>query len=439
MSEPTPALAPGDPPADPAPPATVDRHAVLRIRDFRLYLSGRFIASFGQQMLGTAVGWELFERTNSALVLSFVGLAQITPLILLSLPAGHVAEQYDRRKIIVWTEVLLAISCAGLTAVSWTQAPVFYTFVFLFLSAVGRAFLGPASGAYLPQIVTRAQLADAVAWNSGSFQISAALGPAIGGLVIYLTGGATVIYAFNIFAALVCAYLMWQMQSRPGAAAKRAAMTLSSLGAGVRFVFSTRIILATITLDMFAVLLGGATALLPIYAKDILRVGPAGLGWLQAALPIGSASMAFVVAHRPPMQRAGRSLLVAVAGFGLATVIFGLSRTFWLSLAMMFACGALDNVSVVVRHTLVQILTPDELRGRVSAVNALFIGTSNEFGEFESGLVANWFGPVAAVVAGGIGTILVVIATALVWPEIRRFGRLDGQDDATSRPPESAA
>ena len=206
-------------------------------------------------------------------------------------------------------------------------------------------------------------------------------------------------------------------------------MSLSSLGAGLRFVFGTRIILATITLDLFAVLLGGATALLPVYARNILHVGPAGLGCLQAALPVGSASMAFVVAHRPPMQHAGRSLLLAVAGFGVATTVFGLSRSFWLSLAMMFTCGAMDNISVVVRQTLVQILTPDELRGRVSAVNMLFIGTSNEFGEFESGLVANWLGPVFAVVAGGIGTILVVIATALIWPEMRRFGRLDGQGD----------
>ncbi len=417
--------------SDPAfailPPALPhDRYAVLRNRDFRFYVSGRFIASFGQQMLGTAVGWELFERTGSALVLGFVGLAQITPLLLLTLPAGHVADQHDRRNIIVWTEGLIALACAGLTFVSWTQAPVPWTYVCLFLGAVARAFLWPASSAFLPQIVPREQLAQAVTLNSASFQISAASGPAIGGVVIYLCGAATVIYAFNVFAALVCGLLLWQMKSRPGGAAKRQSMNLSSLAAGVRFVFNTPIILATITLDLFAVLLGGATALLPIYARNILHVGPAGLGWLQAMLPMGSATMAILLAHLPPMRHAGRALLLAVAGFGLATVVFGLSRSIWLSLAMMFACGAMDNISVVVRQTLVQILTPDELRGRVSAVNMLFIGTSNEFGEFESGSVAHWFGPIFAVVAGGIGTVLVVIATALIWPEMRRYGRLDG-------------
>ncbi len=420
------------PPVELSPVPPHDRYAVLRIRDFRLYVIGRFIASFGQQMLGTAVGWELFERTRSPLILGFVGLAQITPVLLLTLPAGHVADQHDRRNIIVWMEGLIAVACAGLTYVSWTQAPVPWTYVFLFLGAVARAFLWPASSAFLPQIVSRAQLPDAVTWNSGSFQISAALGPAVGGLVIWLCHGATVVYAFNVVAALACGLLLWQMQSRPAGLAKRQSMTLSNLGAGLRFVFSTRIILATITLDLFAVLLGGATALLPVYARNVLQVGPAGLGWLQAALPVGSACMAFVLAHRPPMKRAGRALLFAVAGFGVATVIFGLSHSFWLSMAMMFSCGALDNISVVVRQTLVQILTPDELRGRVSAVNMLFIGTSNEFGEFESGLVAHWFGPVFAVVGGGIGTVLVVIATALIWPEMRRFGRLDGSDTTPS-------
>ncbi len=433
MSEPATATLSNDPVPEPAGTLPPDRYAVLRNRDFRLYVSGRFIASFGQQMLGTAVGWELFERTGSALILGFVGLAQITPLLLLTLPAGHVADQHDRRNIIVWTEALIALACAGLTFVSWTRAPVPWTYVCLFLGAVARAFLWPASSAFLPQIVPREQLAQAVTLNSASFQISAASGPAIGGFVIYLCGGATVIYAFNVVAALVCGLLLWQMQSRPRGAAKKQSMSLASLAAGVRFVFNTPIILATITLDLFAVLLGGATALLPIYARNILHVGPAGLGWLQAMLPLGSATMAILLAHLPPMRHAGRALLLAVAGFGVATVVFGLSRSIWLSLAMMFACGAMDNISVVVRQTLVQILTPDELRGRVSAVNMLFIGTSNEFGEFESGSVAHWFGPIFAVVAGGIGTVLVVIATALIWPEMRRYGRLD-QEPSASKP-----
>jgi MFS family permease len=214
-------------------------------------------------------------------------------------------------------------------------------------------------------------------------------------------------------------------------------MTLASLGAGFRFVFDSPIILGIITLDMFAVLLGGATALLPVFARDILAVGPAGLGFLQAALPAGSLVSALIIAHQPPMKKAGRALLWSVTGFGIATIVFGWSRSFALSLVALALCGAADNVSVVIRHTLVQLLTPDDKRGRVSAVNSLFIGTSNELGGFESGLVAHWFGPIVAVVSGGFGTILVVLAVAWIWPGIRRYGRLDEQPE--ERPKGAAA
>ena len=427
------------PPPDPERPAPVppaDRYTVLRIRDFQLYVCGRFIASFGQNMVGTAIGWELYERTRSTLALAFVGLATIVPLLLLTLPAGHVAEQHDRRKIIVWMEALTAAGSLGLALVSWLHAPVLLTYAFLAVSAAARAFLWPASQAILPQLVPRSQLPAAITWNSGSFQISAALGPVAGGLLYHFCHTASVVYAFNVVAALICAWLVGGIQTRLSGLAERQKMTIATLRGGLDYVFRTPIILATISLDLFAVLLGGATALMPVYARDILHVGVAGQGWLQAALPVGSASMAFVLAHRPPMQKAGRSLLLAVAGFGLATVVFGFSTSFWLSLAMMFVCGATDNVSVVVRQTLVQIMTPDQLRGRVSAINMLFISTSNEFGEFESGFVAKYLGPVATVVVGGIGTILVVVATGLVWPSLRTFGRLDGSDNP---PPVSEA
>ena len=241
--------------------------------------------------------------------------------------------------------------------------------------------------------------------------------------MIALTHHAAPVYAINAVAMLACLTLvsLVRYQRTPGT---REPMTLASLAAGFHFVFASRVILGIITLDMFAVLLGGATALLPVYAKDILHVGPGGLGWLQAALPIGSLISALILAHCPPLQKAGRALLWAVAGFGAATVIFGLSSSFLLSFAMLVICGLADNVSVLVRHTLVQLLTPDEKRGRVSAVNSLFIGTSNELGGFESGLVGHWFGPVAAVVSGGLGTVLVVLAVAWVWPEIRKYGKL---------------
>ena len=417
------APAPASP--DPAPPP--GRYDALRIRDFRQYVVARFVASFAQQMLGLAVGWELFERTHSPLALGFVGLTQIGPMLLLTLPAGHVADQRDRRNIILWTQAATVLSCAGLTAASWTRAPVGWTYALLTLSGITRAFQWPASGAFLPQIVPREMLADAVKWSTSSFQLSAALGPAAGGFLIAATRGAAAVYAFNVAAGIVCGLMLAGVRSRYNPATKPQKMSVASLAAGVHFVFGTPVILGTITLDLFAVLLGGATALLPVYTKDVLHVGPESLGWLRAALPVGSVSMALVLAHLPPMRHAGYSLLAAVAGFGVATVVFGLSHSFWLSLAMLFVCGATDNVSVVVRHTLVQVLTPDEMRGRVSAVNSLFIGASNEFGEFESGLVASWLGPVFAVVSGGVGTVLVVVATALLWPDLRRIGRLDAE------------
>jgi MFS family permease len=249
-------------------------------------------------------------------------------------------------------------------------------------------------------------------------------GPAISGELIALTGKPALVYGLNAAAAVICMILIGLVRKQHKVTL-REAMNLRNLLTGFQFVFTSRIIFGTISLDLFAVLLGGATSLLPIYSEDILHTGAKGLGYLQAALPLGSLLCALVLAHRPPLQKAGHTLLWAVAIFGLATIGFGLSRWFWLSFAFLFVCGFVDNVSVVVRHTLVQLLTPDEKRGRVSAVNSLFIGTSNEMGGFESGAVAQWFGPVFSVVSGGIGTIIVVIAVAMIWPEIRKYGRLD--------------
>jgi len=397
---------------------------VLRNRDLLLYLTGRFIASLGQQMLTLAVGWELYERTNSALALGMVGLTQMLPMVLFTLPAGHVADNYDRKRIILAMTSVIACASVGLTIISIHKADVFWIYFCLFAAGTARTFLWPASSAFLPGLVSRQQFSKAVTWSSGSFQLSSVAGPALGGAMIAWSRHAAPIYAANAAASILCFWLMAMIGRRHVIAVKEK-MTLRSLVAGFRFVFASRIILGTITLDLFAVLLGGATALLPVYSKDILHSGPAGLGLLQAALPSGSLLCALFLAHRPPMQHAGRTLLWAVFLFGVATIGFGVSRSFWFSLAMLFVCGAVDNVSVVVRHTLVQLLTPDEKRGRVSAVNSLFIGTSNELGGFESGMVAHWLGPVFSVVSGGIGTILVVVAVAMLWPEIRKYGRLD--------------
>ncbi len=409
----------------PAPLALAhDPYAVLRNRDFLLYLIGRFIASLGQQMLTVAVGWELYERTHSALNLGLVGLAQMGPMILFTLPAGHVADNFNRKRIIILTTFIIACASAGLAAVSALKADVFWIYCCIFMVGTARTFLWPASSAFLPNLVSRKQFSKAVTWSSGSFHLSSVAGPATGGALIALTSHAAPVYAVNAAAAMLCLILV-SLIRRHHLAPVKEKMTASSLSAGFKFVFASKIILGTITLDLFAVLLGGATSLLPIYAKDILHAGPSGLGILQAALPAGSFLCALILAHRRPMQKAGRALLWAVGGFGLATIGFGLSHWFWLSFLLLFICGALDNISVVVRHTLVQLLTPDEKRGRVSAVNSLFIGTSNELGGFESGLVAHLVTPVFSVVSGGVGTILVVIAVALLWPEIRKYGRLD--------------
>ena len=409
-----------------APPRAAghDPYAVLRNRDVALYLMGRLVASVGQQMVTVAVGWELYERTHSALALGLVGLTQMLPMVLFTLPAGHVADNHDRKRIIVLMNLVIACASLGLTLVSALGANVFWIYFCLFAAGTARTFLWPASSAFLPHLVSRGEFSRAVAWSSGSFQLSSVAGPAAGGALIALTHHAAPIYAFNAAAALICLTLISFVRRRHTVAVKEK-MTTGSLVVGFKFVFASPIILGTITLDLFAVLLGGATALLPVFAKDILKAGPTGLGFLQAALPMGSLLCALVLAHRPPLQKAGRAMLLGVAGFGLATIGFGFSRWFGLSFLLLFVCGALDNISVVVRHTLVQLLTPDEKRGRVSAVNSLFIGTSNELGGFESGLVAYLFGPVFSVVSGGIGTILVVLAVAAIWPGIRKYGRLD--------------
>ena len=295
------------------------------------------------------------------------------------------------------------------------------------VTGVGQALNRPARWAILPQVVPRELLLSAVTWKTSAWQVAAMAGPALGGLVIALAGGATTCYVLNAGCSAVVIGLTASLRL---CAAPRDSqpVSLRSLLAGLRFVFRTDLILATITLDLLAVFLGGATALLPIYARDILRIGPSGLGWLRAAPSIGSFLMALVLAHRPPMRRAGKSLLWAVAGFGIATIVFGLSRNPYLSFAMLLLTGALDNISVVVRQTLVQLLTPDDMRGRVSAINAIFIASSNELGAFESGLAARLFGTVGSVVGGGIGTVLVVLCVAAIWPNVSSLGSLQDVD-----------
>jgi len=446
-----------DPTLTPTIPVAAEHpYAVFRNADFTRYLGARFIASFGMQMLVAAVDWELFHRTGSALALGYVGLALMVPMILCTLPAGHVADRFSRKTIILVSTLALGLISLGLTLVSTLAAPVGWIYFLLVCVGVARTFLWPASAAFITALVPREQLPRAITFNSGAFQLSSVLGPAAGGVLIWLTQGAWVIYAFNVLAAGVCYYLVAAVRHEHKTVAHEPT-TIKNLITGFRFVFENKIILGTLTLDMFAVLLGGSVSLLPIFAKEILHSGLGGLhttadgldfGLLRAATPVGAILCVFFLAHRPPLQKAGRAMLWCVAVFGVATIFFGLVNAqclgrylaapdalwFWLAFGLMALSGAVDNVSVVVRHSLVQILTPDDKRGRVSAANSLFIGTSNELGGFESGFTAQMFGPMMAntiatgtilsTVVGGFGTVLVVLAVAWIWPEIRRYGKL---------------
>ncbi|MDQ6831474.1 MAG: MFS transporter [Gemmatimonadota bacterium] len=402
---------------------THDPYAALRSRDVRLYIAGNFLGTIGQQMQEIAIGWELYERTRSAFALGLVGLVLVIPVIVLALPAGQIVDRGDRRKVLLAAQALFVMGSIGLALVTFTRGPIWSIYALLALNGIANAFQSPAKGAFLPEIVPSSALSNGMTWNSGVWQLAAVLGPAAGGAVIGLTHHATMAFVLGGTGTLTFATALALIHSRPAAA--RVARSGGDLMSGLRYVWGTKVILATLTLDMFAVLLGGATTLLPVFAKDILHVGPGGLGWLAAAPSTGAVIVALAVAHRKPMQRAGRNLMLAVIGFGLATIGFGLSKSFWLSLALLAIIGGLDMISVVIRATLVPLLTPDEMRGRVAAINGVFIGTSNELGGFESGALASLIGPVGAVVVGGIGTIATVMAIATAWPEIKQFGKLE--------------
>lgn len=409
------------------PEETRDPYAALRFLDFRLLLTGRFITSFGSEMVSFAIAWELWLRTHSAFSLGLVGLAQVAPVILLSLPAGHVADQYNRKRIVLMAQLGLGLCVLGLAFLSFTQGPLVFVYLCLFGMGVARAFNDPASSTLVPETVPPHLFSSAATWNSSTWQLASITGPAVAGLIAAFAGNVTVIYLFDAVGILTFTIFLSMIKGRRLSLAAKSA-TWSSLVEGFKFMRDTKVILAAITLDMFAVLFGGAVALLPIYATDILHVGPQGMGVMRAAPAIGALLMAFVLAHLPPMKNAGKTLLWAVAGFGIATIVFGLSTWFWLSVLMLALLGSLDNISVVIRSTLLLTQTPDEMRGRISGVNSIFIGISNELGSFESGFAAALFGPIIAVVGGGIGTILVVLAAARIWPEMRDLKTLDVPD-----------
>jgi len=403
--------------------AAHDPYRALRYRDFRYFLSARLLAATGVLMQDVAVGWQLYDRTHSAFALGLTGLVSVMPTLLFALPAGTIADRADRVLLVRVGRLLAGAMSLWLAVLSATRGPVWMIYLALFVGGTGYALIGPAQGALLAQVLPGEAFANGVTWSSTAFQIAAVLGPAASGGLIALEGSATGVYL--TCAVLAAAYIVLFSLVNPREQARdREPVTRRTLAAGIRFVFEDRLILAAITLDLFAVLFGGATTLLPVFAKDILHVGAGGLGWLRAAPSAGALMTAVWLAHRGPIRRAGSLLLIAVSGFGVATVVFGFSRNFALSMTALFLVGAFDSVSVVIRSSLVQLRSPDAVRGRVNAVNGIFVDLSNELGGFESGTAAALVGPVAAVVGGGVGTVLVVLVVRAVWRELRELDDL---------------
>ncbi|MGE3475981.1 MAG: MFS transporter [Rhodospirillaceae bacterium] len=402
---------------------TVDAFAALRNPHVRRLAIARFCGVTGAQIVNVAVGWQLYERTNSAWSLGLVGIAELAPVLLLTIPAGNIADRYPRRTIAILAQIVFVIASLSLTAISYFHGPVSAIYGVIALIGAARAFSQSASSALLPQLVSPAEFVNANAWMSSTFQLAAVSGPAFGGLIIALTGDATDAYFVAAILEIVFIAAMIPLPTiRPKGLGKK--RRVSDLFAGFSFIRKSPVFLAAITLDMFAVLFGAAVVLLPIYAKDILHVGPGGLGWMRAAPSVGSMVMALVMTRLKPWKRPGQVLLWTVVGFGVATVGFGFSRNFGLSLFFLFLTGAFDSVSVVIRVTIEQMITPDSLRGRVSSINYVFVGFSNEFGAFWNGMTASLFGPIAAVIGGGLGSVAVVAVVALFWPALRRIGPL---------------
>ncbi len=398
-----------------------DPYAAFRIRNYRFYMLGWFVAMVGTRIQSVAIGWDMYQRTNDALSLGLVGLAQALPTMILALPSGYLADRVNRPKLLMLSLLGMTGTSTMLAVLSYTHGNILLMYILLFLDASAVMLGRPARVALLPQLVTPNVFPNAVTWNTSLMQISSVLGPAIAGFVIAVS--VPLAYVLTAVSSLVFIVVLTRIHVETGP--KRSSETsLKSLLAGIQFVRNTPMILAMISLDLFAVLLGGAVYLLPVFAKDILRVGATGFGWLRAAPAVGAFFMAILMVYLPPIRKAGRALFISVAGFGVATIIFGISKSFTLSLVMLFFTGAFDNISMVIRQTLEQLLTPDHMRGRVSAVTSVFIGASNELGGLESGLVAHWFGSIFSVVSGGIGTLVVVAIGALMSPEARKFGSL---------------
>ena len=403
--------------------------------NFRRYQLARVMVIIGAEAQTIAVAWQVYQLTHSALSLGYTGLALFLPGLLFVLPAGHAADRYNRRNLIVMCYVLQAVCTTLLFWFAWHgAASVLPIYGVLFLIGTGRAFSGPASSALLPQLVPKDHFVNAVTWGATIFQIANTAGPMLGGLLFVLPlqgrlqslSGAPIVFLLTLATMLWFIALVSSLTVTPNPMDKRA-FTMKTVLAGLHYVWHAKLLLGSITLDLFAVLLGGAVALMPIFAQDILHTGPSGLGLLRAAPSVGALVISLTMTRFPIKRGAGARMLTCVGIFGLATIVFGLSRSLWLSVAALMVVGASDMVSVVICSSVLQLATPPEMRGRVSAVNWLFIGASNEFGEFESGVTAQWWGAVRAVVIGGIGSLVVTALWTGLFPALRNAGALTAE------------
>ncbi len=406
-------------------------------RDFRRYQLARVAVILGAEAQSVAVAWQVYSITHRAIDLGYTGLALFLPGLIFLLPAGHVADRFDRRHVILACYGLQVFSTGALIWLARNNTQnILAIYAVLFVVGTGRAFSSPASSALIPHLVPEIHFVNAVTWGGAIFQLANITGPALGGLLFTLPlagfmadwrlEGAGIVYVFTLGTVVWFLALVASLDVRPGRMEHRD-LSIKVLLAGFKYVCRVRLLLGSFSLDLFVVLLGGAVALMPIFAHEILHQGPRGLGMLRAAPAVGAVTMSLIMARFPLQRRAGRSLFICVAIFGVATVCFGLSHTLWLSLASLAIAGAADTISVIIRGSLLQLATPPAMRGRVSAVNSLFIGASNELGEFESGLTAQWWGAVRATVIGGIGALAVAGLWAVIFPSLRKADELTAE------------
>ncbi len=407
-------------------PNKPDAYAVLKIKEFRLFLTARFVITVAVQMQSIIVGWQIYEMTKDPLSLGLIGLSEAIPFIIMAFFSGHIADTFNRRTIIL-SSLFVYFLCAVLLLLftvhlNFILADFHILPIFIVIAVTGfaRAFIYPAQTAFMAQLVPRALYTNSSTWNSTTWHIAAVTGPAIGGLIYGFLG---ITWAYRLVVMLVglgfILFLFIQSKAMPLKETKES--IVQSIRSGVQFVFQNQVLLGALSLDMFAVLFGGAVAMLPVFAAEVLLVGPQGLGFLRAAPAAGAVIMALYLAYHPPLKNTGTKLFISVAGFGMSMILFALSKNYYLSLGLLALSGMFDNISVIVRHTILQLYTPDHMRGRVASVNSVFIGSSNEIGSFESGLAAKLMGLIPSVIFGGGMTLLITGITARLSPQLRKM------------------